>query len=248
MLVTRAHLIARLESIGRALACDPETLALLGLGSCGPEIDRLDDWSDLDFFVIVQPQAKQRFIEDHWWLSTEAEAVFCHRNTHDGCKVLGADGVFCEFAVFAPDELPAIPFSPGRVVWARDGFDTACLQPRRTPEPVDLRWQVDEALGNVLVGLKRLRRGEVLAAWQSVVIHAGEQALRALKGNGVGDRWNPVRRLEADDPALALTTLGFARAPGHTAEAARAIVDALASRFILPAGLVSAIESHLETA
>jgi hypothetical protein len=246
MLVTRAELIARLEAIGRALACDPDTLALLGLGSCGVEAHRLDDWSDLDFFVIVQPHAKQRFIEDLWWLAREAPLVFTHRNTADGCKTLSFDGVFCEFAVFSPDELPAIPFSPGRVVWARDGFDTRCLVPVRVQDPIDMRWQVDEALGNVLVGLKRLRRGEVLAAWQSVVVHAGEQALRALKQAGPGDLWNPIRRLETDAPALAALVADFSVGADQTEAAARAIVAALSSRFELSESLVAAINSHLD--
>jgi hypothetical protein len=251
MMVTRARLLARLEAIGRALATDCDGLALLGLGSCGQELDRLDDWSDLDFFAIVAPHAKQRFIADLWWLATEAPIVFAHRNTPDGWKILSTDGVFCEFAVFAPGELATIPFSPGRILWAREGFDTRCTVPLRIPDPVDVNWQVAEALGNLLVGLKRMHRGEVLAGWQSVVVHAGDQALRALKaaspgGDQAGDRWNPIRRLESDDPELAELALGFAQTPDATRAAARAILEALAARFALPGALVDDIGRHLD--
>jgi len=46
-----------------------------------------------------------------------------------------ADGVFCEFAVFEPQELPAIPFAPGRVVWKRDGVDAAIALPAGHARP-----------------------------------------------------------------------------------------------------------------
>ena len=58
--------------IGAALARRDDALALLGLGSVGLETARLDRWSDLDFFAIVAPGAKARYIERLDWL---AEAV-----------------------------------------------------------------------------------------------------------------------------------------------------------------------------
>lgn len=47
-------LIKRLEEIGASLKNSGNALALLALGSCGLEQDRLDTYSDLDFFVIVK--------------------------------------------------------------------------------------------------------------------------------------------------------------------------------------------------
>ncbi len=49
----RERLLKRLDDIGRSLAGRPDALALIGLGSVGRELERLDDYSDLDVFVIV---------------------------------------------------------------------------------------------------------------------------------------------------------------------------------------------------
>ncbi len=56
-------LLQRLDEIGKVLEQKEGTLALLGLGSVGMETDRIDEYSDLDFFVIVSAGYKQRFID-----------------------------------------------------------------------------------------------------------------------------------------------------------------------------------------
>ncbi len=61
-------LLSRLEEIGRALEQTDHTLALIGLGSVGLELERLDDYSDLDFFVIVEAGYKAAFMQDLSWL------------------------------------------------------------------------------------------------------------------------------------------------------------------------------------
>jgi lincosamide nucleotidyltransferase len=47
-------LLKRLNEIGHSLEKSGHALALIGLGSVGLELDRLDSYSDLDFFVIVE--------------------------------------------------------------------------------------------------------------------------------------------------------------------------------------------------
>ena len=42
-------LLQRLDDIGQSLKDSRQALALLALGSCGVERDRLDQYSDLDF-------------------------------------------------------------------------------------------------------------------------------------------------------------------------------------------------------
>jgi len=53
----------KLTEIGQSLAASPAALALLGLGSAGVERNRLDEYSDIDFFVIVQPGWKQHYLK-----------------------------------------------------------------------------------------------------------------------------------------------------------------------------------------
>src|SRR5688500_13710352 len=51
--MTPELLLERLNQIARSLAASGSGLALIGLGSVGEERERLDAWSDLDFFAIV---------------------------------------------------------------------------------------------------------------------------------------------------------------------------------------------------
>ena len=100
----------RLQQIARELAARDGTLALLGLGSVGKDTDRLDEFSDLDFFVIVNAGYKQRYIKDLGWLTAIRPLAYSFLNTPDGHKAFYDDGVFCEFAVFEAAELPGIAF------------------------------------------------------------------------------------------------------------------------------------------
>ena len=113
-------LLNRLDEIGRSLERSGHALALIGLGSVGVELDRVDSFSDLDFFVIVEEGYKRAYLDSLKWLSDIHPVAFSFLNTEDGYKLLFEDGIFCEFAVFAPDELKNIPFAPGRIVWKRD--------------------------------------------------------------------------------------------------------------------------------
>ena len=56
-------LLKRLDEIAQSFAKRPHALALIGLGSIGQELDRLDDYSDLDFFAIVEDGHQQSFID-----------------------------------------------------------------------------------------------------------------------------------------------------------------------------------------
>jgi hypothetical protein len=176
-----------LDGIAQRLAAIPQSRALLALGSVGLHTDRVDQHSDLDFFVITTD--KSVLLEDLWWLG---EVQWAHRNTRDGFKAL-VDGVFCEFAVLTSDELHDIAFAPGRVVWARDGFDEQLLVPTNK-EPRDQRWLTDEILSNLYVGLHRWLRGEKLAAMRLIQGEALDHLLMLL---GADDLFVPARRAEA---------------------------------------------------
>ena len=51
---TPEKLLQRLDAIGESLKASGKAHALLGLGSVGIETERLDQFSDVDFFAIVQ--------------------------------------------------------------------------------------------------------------------------------------------------------------------------------------------------
>ena len=217
------RLLQRLDEIAARLQDDPDALALLALGSVGLDTDRLDEHSDLDFFVIAA--GKGRFLEDLDWLGEPLQ--WCHRNTPDGYKAL-VGGVFCEFAVFEQHELPRTAFAPGRVVWSRPGFDTGLLAP--TIERVSSRqWLVDEILSNLYVGLHRWARGEKLAAMRMV---QGEALDNLLSLRGSDDPFTPARRAEQRwDLPWDLVAGGYEATP----EAARQILRLLPTDACAPA-------------
>ena len=63
-------LLSRLNEIGASLAQSNKAVALIGLGSVGVEVDRLDDFSDLDFFAIAETGLKSEFLDHLGWLSS----------------------------------------------------------------------------------------------------------------------------------------------------------------------------------
>jgi hypothetical protein len=241
-------LLERLDAIGRALRDSGHALALIGLGSVGAETQRLDAWSDLDFFAIVEPGHKARYLDRLDWLAAAHPLAWHFRNTADGHKALMADGVFCEFAVFEPQELDVIPFSPGRVVWRRDDVGDHIATPRRPLPAVTLpdeTWIVGEALSCLFVGLQRWHRGERLSAARFVQGHALDRLIEldALRhAPPPGDPFNRERRLEARQPALAAELPALV--PGYTQTPAAAVtmLAALARRgAMLDAAMVARI-------
>ncbi|PKK87575.1 MAG: hypothetical protein CVV63_00580, partial [Tenericutes bacterium HGW-Tenericutes-8] len=92
-----------LVEMGKRFESDPHICCLLGLGSMS-ELSRMDAYSDMDFFLIVEDGFKEAYINDLSWFGKDI--VFSFQNTKDGHKVLFADGVFAEFAVFIKSEMP----------------------------------------------------------------------------------------------------------------------------------------------
>ena len=176
MLTTRSQqLLQRLDDIGASLAATGKALALIGLGSVGVELDRLDDYSDLDFFVVVQDGHKTEFIANLDWLSRARPLCFAFQNTPDGYKVLFDDDVYAEFAVFELHELENAVYTEGRIVWKDPAFDAQWRVPKKQPvpwRPQSREWLIGEIVTCLYVGLCRLRRGEQLSAWRFVQVHA----------------------------------------------------------------------------
>ena len=177
-------LLKRLDDIGHSLERSGHAQALIGLGSVGVELDRLDSYSDLDFFVIVEEGYKRAYINSLQWLRDVHPVVYSFRNTDDGYKLLFEDGIFCEFAVFELGELKEIPFAPGRIVWKRKDVPDTVSQPVSKPAPHARRtkeWLMGEALTNLYVGLNRDKRGEKLSATRFIQGYAVDRCLELVE-------------------------------------------------------------------
>ena len=232
------RLLRRLDDLADVLAGRGDVLALIALGSVGRDVERLDEHSDLDFFVVVDDSAKRRYLEEIDWLEAVAPVGYGFVNTVDGRKILFADGLYAEYAVFTLDELRASSFSPGRLVWARADAPAGLEHAGRSPDPSALEtldYQVGEALTNLYVGLHREARGEHLAATRLIQVEAVGRLLALLDLTGEAarprqDAFALERGVELRFPPEVLPLA--AMVPGYTRnrEAGLAILDWLESR------------------
>lgn len=224
---------------------------MIGLGSVGVELERLDEYSDLDFFVIVEPGSKANFLQDLSWLADVQPVAYAFQNTVDGYKLLFADGIFCEFAVFEPGELATVPFAPGRVVWKRAKVSDTIGQPQLSaaPETAPIpEWLLGEALTNLYVGLCRYRRGEILSATRFIQGYAVDRVVQlieliAASDPGNKDPFTPERRFERRYPRYAGLLSSFVQGYDHCPASALAILDFLQGNFEVNQNLASAIQT-----
>lgn len=247
---TPQQLLERLDAIGESLRASGNALALLGLGSVGTETARLDAYSDLDFFAIVREGYKAYYIDQLDWLSTIYPIAYAFRNTVDGYKVLFEDGIFCEFAVFEPQELAHIPFSAGRIVWKAADFDESLCQPRpptrHSTHPIEFR--LGEALTNLYVGLGRYHRGEKLSAARFIQNYAVDQILQLAAQieaaqPALVDVYNAERRFEQRFPDVAAHLPKFIQGYDRSPESALAILEFLEAHFEVNPAIAAQIRS-----
>lgn len=233
-------LLTRLDEIGQSIANSEGGLGLLALGSVGDERERLDDYSDLDFFAIVEPGYKGHFINDLSWLECIAPIAYSFQNTVDGYKLLYEDGIFCEYAVFVPEELANAAYTGGLWVWQRDDFDwrevgegKRPLSPASPPNP---QYLIGEALTNLYVGLGRYHRGEKLSAMRFIQGYAVDRVLDLVtllyeEQPAFRDSFANERRFEQRFPALESLLPRFMLGYDQSLVAARNVLNFLDEHF-----------------
>jgi lincosamide nucleotidyltransferase B/F len=233
-------LLQRLEKIAQSLEHSGHALALIGLGSVGLELERLDAHSDLDFFVIVENGFKSAYLENLSWLTDLAPVAYQFQNTSD---------VFCEFAIFEAHELERIPFSPGRIVWKKPHVSESIGTPKielPTASSHGLEWSLGEALTNLYIGLKRFKRGEKLSAARFVQEYALDRVVDLAarlepEASAFKDPFNRERRLEQRFPQLATRLADFNQGYERTPESALAMLEFLEAHFVVNQAMAAAI-------
>jgi lincosamide nucleotidyltransferase B/F len=243
-------LLIRLNQIAQNLERSNHALVLIGLGSVGLELERLDEHSDLDFFVIVEDGFKQDFLQNLGWLTSLAPVIYWFQNTEDGFKLLFEDGVFCEFAVFEMSEMANIPFAAGRIVWKKQWVEDSLATPKlkSTQHQHSLAWNLGEALTNILIGVKRYRRGEKLTAARFVQQYAVDRVLELHESLQTTDQtgcdpFNRERRLEQRHPEITLHLSAFVQGYERTPESALAILAWLERHFEINQGIANMIKN-----
>ena len=196
--------LRKIEQMKHHFASYPDIQCFLGLGSIS-SVDRMDDSSDIDFFLIVDEGRKTWFIDHLDWLRFEPLA-FHFLNTKDGYKCMYADGTFLEFAVFEPKELEGIPFVGGTILYARTDFDENILskEPKKMYQTSN-EYHLNEALTNLYIGLLRDKRGEKTSAFLFIQVYAVDHVLHLLDGKLTStpievDPFSVSRRIERKYP------------------------------------------------
>ena len=246
-------MLRRLDDLASHLATRGDALALLGLGSAGIEHDRLDEHSDLDFFVIVEDGAQPGYLESIDWLVACAPVAYSFANERNGRKVLFADGVFAEYGVFTVAELAGIPFTGARVVWQRADAPADLAYSGAAPggPPFDtVEFHLNEALTNLYVGLHRELRGERLTAARFIQSYAIDRIINLLRLTSPGvayrrDPFDPSRRVEQGYPARVLPLAAMVPGYEHNVDAARTTLAWLDERFPLDPVIAGAIRQLL---
>ena len=182
------RLLAFLDRLGAELDRRGDAVALLGLGSVGRDLHRLDEHSDADFFVIVgDVETRDRYIDDIGWLEAAHPVVWSFPNSQHGRKALLADGLFAEYAVFALSDLATAGYPPARVHWSRADAPAGLDLPNTPlPSPPSLANEVGEAITNLYIGLHRDLRGERLTATRFIQGYAVDRWVTVLGLLGLG--------------------------------------------------------------
>lgn len=187
-----------LGEIASAAETAAHTIALVGAGSAGLAMDRMDAYSDLDFFLIIEDGYSSSFINDNSWFGKSLPIDFEFRDTEHGNKVLLHNGVFLEFAIFTLDELARYGIPGLRTIWSKPGFTLPEI-PFPQAQERDISYYVNQALSNLYIGALRMYRGERLAAMTLIERDALTNLLLAYRKKydlPVEDPFNVTRRAE----------------------------------------------------
>ena len=145
------------------LTADVRVLGLVGLGSMADK-SRRDEYSDHDFYVIVQSGQQEAFRQDLSWLPDVEQIAFQFRETEHGLKVMYTNGHLLEFAVFDEAELRASKSTVYDILLDRSNIAEIMPATLTTEVPArDFQKELLHALSLLQVGAGRYARGEHLS-------------------------------------------------------------------------------------
>ncbi|THF81640.1 hypothetical protein [Cohnella fermenti] len=234
----KQELLRRMDDIGRSLAGHQGAHAVFGLGSVGVETDRIDEYSDLDFFVVAAEGEKHRFIDRLDWLEDVCPLAYRFMNCEMGYKILFEDGIYGEFAVFEETELDSALYSGGRMVWKHPSYTNEAIVDGQAAIPSNRSVSVDhvfgEALTNLYVGLGRYLRGEKLSAMRFIESYPIDGLLSVMhllepEVDYYPDRFGNERRAERRFPKFASVLGGMLQGYDRIPESALQLLSYLES-------------------
>jgi lincosamide nucleotidyltransferase B/F len=249
--LNKNKLLDRLDEIAKSISNREHTIALLGLGSVGVELDRLDRYSDLDFFIIVENEFKDSFIDDLTWLEDTYPLAYAFKNSNDGYKILFEDGIYGEYAVFGLNEVDRVTQAEGRIVWINKNYKLPKLTQTKGNIPIlkkeNIEFRINEALTNIFVGLLRALRGEKLSAYRFIETHAFNNLLGIIhhfenESKIHEDLFNIERRFESHYPQMKNHLKTMLSGYNHLAQSAKSILSYISNIYEINPTLKQEIE------
>lgn len=204
--------LAYRESLRDNLLQLPQVIGLIFVGSAA-DTSRVDKWSDHDFFVVTTPGSAEAMRQDLSWLPHFEHIVLAPRETAHGLKVVFTDGRVLEFAIFEDAELELAGANDFAVFIDKANIQSRmeAIAKRSKPAEFDEVREFELFLCQLLIGVGRARRGEVLIAGQHMRSYALTNLLGLIRHwskpkSGTGhleDNLNRFRRFEKQYPAQA---------------------------------------------
>lgn len=209
----------RFEQLSRGLTSGVrERDGLIGLALLGSASEqaryRRDEWSDHDFFALVEAGRGPEIRPDLDWLPDQERLVLTAREGEIGFVAVYDDGHVFEFAFSDAEELSGAVAGDATIVVDDAAGTTAALieRARERAASADGFDPVNDArlvLVKLLIGTGRVRRGEVLVGGAFIRQWAVQHLVRAVRGRfparstTLRDAIDPVRRFERDFPEWA---------------------------------------------
>ncbi len=234
---TLARFIKYSESLTDSCKRNPKIIGLVLVGSTA-ETERVDEWSDHDFFVITESNDQEPLRQDLSWLPDSEKIAFWFRETAHGLKVVYDSGDVLEFAIFDCDELRGCTVNHHRLAYGNEEVERALLiATDRLPEVVvgDDLADFRHFLSALVIQVGRARRGELLTAGQGIRGTATTALLkvltRHLPHDGQLDTLDVSRRFEFAHPEIGKV---IANALAQQPEAAAIDLLKVSEKFLAP--------------
>ena len=175
------------DALQRNLEPDLRVLGLMAAGSMAGCSHQPDEWSDHDFWMIVESDAVDWFAANTEWLPDNDHIVLFFRDAvHDGFTTIYESGHILEFAVSDHRGLLHAKINDHRLLIDRAGLaaDLARMHNATNVEYnqilMDDRRLFGQFISNILIGIGRYRRGEKISSRQLITVSSLHALLRLM--------------------------------------------------------------------
>lgn len=211
---------------------DARVLAVVGVGSTADARRQPDRWSDHDLVIVCRDQASADDLRSTIdWLPSSVVPALVLREPDHGLTIIDRDGHLLELAIAAHDDLDWLAADSAAVLYAVDGTHAlaeAALATDRARPPTDDDLRIGRLVKELVIGIHRAGRGELLSAHQRIRGEALALLLSLLAettpaADEHADPFDPHRRFERIEPELATRLEAGLRRP--VLEVAALLVD-----------------------